>query len=108
MFNQIKGNTLNGYFKDGVIDYMRSKGSAEAVYFIKDDSAALVGVNRVNKADVIDMIFLNKQLNKVVLRQDADGIMYPIKKVKLDEMILRNFKWLDDRRPKTKYELFGN
>jgi hypothetical protein len=52
------------------------------------------------------MIFLNKQLNKVVLRQDADGVMYPIKKVNLDEMKLRNFKWLDDRRPKTKYELF--
>jgi len=89
-----------------VIDYMRSKGSAEAVYFIKDDSMALVGVNRVNKADVIDMIFLNKQLNKVVLRQDADGTMYPIKKVNLDDMRLRNFKWLDERRPRTKYELF--
>jgi lipopolysaccharide export system protein LptA len=108
MYNQIKGNTLNGYFKDGIIDYMRSKGSAEAIYYIKDDSMALVGVNRVNKADIIDMIFLNKQLNKVVLRQDADGIMYPIKKVNLDEMKLRNFKWLEDRRPKTKYELFGN
>ncbi len=108
MYNQIKGNTLNGYFKNGVIDYMRSKGSAEAVYYIKDDSMALVGVNRVNKADIIDMIFLNKQLNKVVLRQDADGIMYPIKKVNIDEMRLRNFKWLEDRRPKTKYELFEN
>ena len=69
MYNQIKGNTLNGYFKEGVIDYMRAKGSAEAVYYIKDDSMALVGVNRVNKADVIDMIFLNKALNKVVLRE---------------------------------------
>ena len=108
MFNQIKGNTLNGYFKDGAIDYMRSKGSAEAVYYIKDDSAAFVGVNRVNKADVIDMIFKNKQLNKVVLRQDADGIMYPIKKVNLDDMKLRNFKWLEEERPKTKYELFEN
>jgi lipopolysaccharide export system protein LptA len=106
MYNQIKGNTLNGYFKNGVIDYMRTKGSAEAIYYIKDDSMSLVGVNRVNKADVIDMIFLNKQLNKVVLRQDADGVMYPIKKVNLDEMKLRNFKWLEDRRPKTKYELF--
>ena len=106
MYNQIKGNTLNGYFKNGVIDYMRSKGSAEAVYYIKDDSMALVGVNRVNKADIIDMIFLNKQLNKVVLRQDADGVMYPIKKVNLDEMKLRNFKWLEGRRPKTKFELF--
>ncbi|HEY4937343.1 MAG TPA: OstA family protein, partial [Puia sp.] len=108
MYNQVKGNTLNGYFKGGVIDYMRSKGSAEAVYYIKDDSMALVGVNRVNKADVIDMIFLNKQLNKVVLRQDAEGVMYPIKKVNLDEMKLRNFKWLEGQRPKTKFELFGN
>ena len=108
MYNQIKGNTLNGYFKDGVIDYMRSKGSAEAVYYIKDDSMALVGVNRVNKADIIDMIFLNRQLNKVVLRQDADGIMYPIRKANLNEMKLRNFKWEEDRRPKTKTELFEN
>jgi lipopolysaccharide export system protein LptA len=108
MYNQIKGNTLNGYFKDGVINYMRSKGSAEAVYYIKDDSMALVGVNRVNKADVIDLLFLNKQLNKVILRQDADGVMYPIKKVNVDEMKLRNFRWEDDKRPKTKYELFEN
>ena len=108
MYNQIKGNTLNGYFKNGVIDYMRSKGSAEAIYYIKDDSMALVGVNRVNKADVIDMIFLNKELNKVVLRQDADGIMYPIKKANIDEMKLRGFKWLEERRPKTKFELFEN
>jgi lipopolysaccharide export system protein LptA len=108
MYNQIKGNTLNGYFRNGEIDYMRSKGTAEAVYYIKDDSMAMVGVNRVNKADVIDMIFLNKQLNKVVLRNDADGIMYPIKKVNLDDMKLRNFKWVEDRRPKTKFELFGN
>jgi lipopolysaccharide export system protein LptA len=108
MYNQIKGNTLNGYFKDGVIDYMRSKGSAEAVYYIKDDSMALVGVNRVNRADVIDLIFLNKELNKVVLRQDADGIMYPIRKANLDEMKLRGFRWLEERRPKTKSELFEN
>lgn len=108
MYNQIKGNTLNGYFKDGVIDYMRAKGSAEAVYYIKDDSMALVGVTRVNKADIIDLLFFNKQLNKVVLRRDADGVMYPIRKVNPDELKLRNFKWLEDKRPKTKYELFEN
>lgn len=108
MFNQVKGNTINGYFNNGVIDFMRAKGSAEAVYYVKDDSMALVGVNRVNKADVIDLIFLNKVLNKVVLRNDADGIITPIRKVKFDEMKLRNFKWLEERRPKTKAELLKN
>jgi hypothetical protein len=91
-----------------VIDFMRAKGSAEAVYYIKDDSMAFVGVNRVNKADIIDMIFKNKELNKVVLRNDVEGIMSPIRTVNPEDMKLRNFKWLDALRPKTKMELFEN
>ncbi len=106
MFDQIKGNTLNGYFKDGELDYMRAKGSAESIYYVKDDSLALVGVNKVNRADIIDMIFANKELNKVVLRSDPDAVMYPIRQVTVDDMKLRSFKWLDARRPKSKYELF--
>ena len=108
MYNQIKGNTINGYFKDGVMDYMRAKGSAESVYYIKDDSMALVSVNKVTKADIIDMIFKDKALNKVVLRNDVEGVMNPIRKVNPDEMKLRNFKWLEDLRPKSKFELFEN
>jgi len=108
MYNQIKGKTLNGYFKDGVIDYMRAKGNAESIYFIKDDSMALVGVNRVNSADIIDMMFVNKELNKVVLRNDPDAIMYPIHRVNLEDMRLKEFKWLDDRRPKSKSEILSH
>jgi lipopolysaccharide export system protein LptA len=108
MYNQVKGNTINGYFKDGVIDYMRAKGSAESIYYVKDDSMALVSVNKVNKADIIDMIFRDKALYKVVLRNDVDGIMNPIRQVNLDDMRLRNFKWLESLRPKTKEELFEN
>jgi lipopolysaccharide export system protein LptA len=105
MYNQVKGKTLNGYFKDGNIDYMRAKGNAESIYFIKDDSMALVGVNKVNSADIIDMIFLNKELNKVILRNDPDAEMFPIRKVKLEDMRLRDFKWFEDKRPKTKNEI---
>lgn len=106
MYDQVKGNTLNGYFKNGEMDYMRAKGSAESIYYVKDDSMAFVGVNKVNKADIIDMIFIDKGLNKVILRNDADGIMYPIRQANIDELRLRNFKWLENRRPKTKFELF--
>jgi hypothetical protein len=66
---------------------------------------ALVGVNKVSRADIIDMIFVDKALNKVVLRNDANGTMYPIRKVNLDDMRLRNFKWLEDKRPKSRFEL---
>jgi hypothetical protein len=107
LYNQIKGNTLNGYFVEGAIDHMRARGNAESIYYIKDEDSAFVGVNR-STADVIDMRFQNKELNKVVFINDVKGSTTPFRQVKYDEMRLRNFKWLDNRRPKTKFELFGD
>ncbi|MBS1934448.1 MAG: hypothetical protein JST96_10650, partial [Bacteroidetes bacterium] len=107
MYNQIKGTTINGYFKNGEMDYMRAKGNAESYYYAQDANKALVGVNH-STADVIDMIFRDKALNRVVLRSDAEGTMYPIRQVVLDDMRLRGFKWYENKRPKTKFELFEN
>jgi lipopolysaccharide export system protein LptA len=108
MFNQISGKTINGYFKDGAIDYMRSRGSpAQSIYYVRDESQAIVGVNNAI-GDVIDMRFLNKELNKVVFVRDVKGTLYPFRQTPADKKLLRNFKWQDDKRPKTKFELFEN
>ncbi len=106
MFNQIAGRTLNGYFINGVIDYVRVKGSpAESIYYPQDDDSAYVGMNR-SSGDVIDIYFVKKELNKVKFVNNVDGVMYPIKQIPADQKELRNFKWLDSRRPKSKLELF--
>ncbi|MBO9202635.1 MULTISPECIES: OstA-like protein [Niastella] len=105
MFNQIKGNRLNGYFKNGEIDYMRATGNGESIYYVKDEKGKLVGINNAT-SDIIDMRFKNKELNKVVFISEVNGTMYPIKQAKEENKQLRNFKWLEDRRPKTKFELF--
>jgi hypothetical protein len=108
MFNQISGKTLNGYFKDGAIDYMRTKGSpAQSIYYAKDEGGAIVGVNNAS-GDVIDMRFENKELKKVVFVRDVTGTMYPYKQTPADKKQLRNFSWQDDKRPKTKFELFAD
>jgi len=103
-YNQLKGNTINAYFKDGAVDHMRSKGNAESIYYVRDDSSAYTGVNK-SHADIIDMYFLNKELHRVVLRSDVEGSMIPFKQVKFDEMRLRGFRWQEARRPKSKKEL---
>lgn len=106
MFNQIAGRTLNGYFVDGSIDYVRVKGSpAESVYYPQDDDSAYIGMNR-SSGDVIDIYFVKKELNKVKFINDVNGILYPIKDIPADKKELRGFKWLDHRRPKNKLELF--
>lgn len=106
LYNQLKGNTLNGYFKDGAIDYMRAKGSAESVYFAKDEDDGFVGMNNAN-ADIIDMYFAEKELNRVVFRNEATATLYPMNQIPEDKRTLRSFKWLEEKRPKTKFELFG-
>lgn len=106
LFNQIAGRTLNGYFKNGNIDYIRVKGTpAESVFYPQDDDSAFVGMNR-SSGDMIDMYFINKELNKIKFVNDVNGTMYPIRQVPADKKQLPNFRWLDNRRPKNKLELF--
>lgn len=107
MYNQLKGNRLTGIFSNGELDYMRAKGNAESVYYVKDEDSALVGINNVN-GDIIDLRFKNKELDKVVVISEPRGAMIPVSQATEQEKILRNFKWRDARRPKTKFELFGN
>ncbi len=106
LYNQIKGNTINGIFKDGDINYFRAKGNAENIYYTADAEGALIGVNR-STADVIDVTFQERKPYKVVFRNNLQGTLSPIKQVNNAELRVKGFNWLDARRPKTKFELFG-
>jgi lipopolysaccharide transport protein LptA len=105
VYNQVKSTRLDGFFKEGVMDSARAKGYAESVYFIQDEDSAYSGINE-SKSDVMDVYFKNNELFKVVLRSSAKGTLWPIKQKSPSEMLLKNFQWLEARRPKTKYELF--
>jgi lipopolysaccharide export system protein LptA len=105
-YNQVKGRTINAYFKDGNIDHMRAKGNAESVYYTQDELKKFISVNKVN-ADIIDMYFEDKKPNRIALRSSVTGTAYPMNQIDHDELKLRGFKWQEALRPKTKYELFG-
>lgn len=106
MFNQIAGRTVNGYFNNGLIDYVRVKGSpAESIYYPQDDDSAFIGMNR-SSGDVIDVYFVKKELNKVKFVNNVNGTLYPLLQIPPDQKQLKSFKWQDGRRPKSKLELF--
>ena len=105
-FNQMAGKTINGYFKDGKIDFLRVKGSqAESIYYMQDEDSAYIGMNRAT-GDVIDLYFKNEELKKALYVNEINGNMYPMKQIPEDQKQLKNFKWLDSKRPKNKLELF--
>ena len=102
-YNQLKGRTINGYFKGGEIDLMHAKGNAESVYYAQDERNKFISVNKA-KADIIDMYFDNKKPNKVVFRSSVDGNAYPMRQVNHEDLKLRGFKWQENLRPKSKFE----
>ena len=106
MYNQIAGRTLNGYFKNGELDYMRAKGlPAESIFYPQDQDSAFIGMNR-SKGDLIDIYFKNKEINKVKFVKDVEGTFYPIRQIPEKQRLLNNFLWQEKRRPKNKFELF--
>lgn len=106
MYNQIAGKTINGYFTDGSLEFMRVKGQpAESIFYPQDNDSAYTGMNRA-KSDVIDAFFHDKSLNKVAFINDVDGDLYPINQIPEDKKYLKNFLWQEEKRPKNKFELF--
>jgi lipopolysaccharide export system protein LptA len=105
LYNQVKSTRMDGYFIDGNIDSVRARGYAECIYYIQDEDSAYTGINE-SKCDVMDVYFRNQELHKVVFRSQVTGTLWPIRQKSPDEMRLQNFKWLEARRPKTKFELF--
>ncbi|HUR66204.1 MAG TPA: hypothetical protein VMZ03_07615, partial [Chitinophagaceae bacterium] len=105
VYNQVKANRMDGYFTGGNIDSVRSAGDAACIYYIQDEDSAYTGINE-SKSDILDIYFANKELERVVFRRTVTGTIWPIRQKDPAEMKLPGFRWLDNRRPKTKYDLF--
>ncbi len=107
-FNQVRGNNMNALFKGGKINFIKTKGSpAENVYYAVDDNLKFVGVNK-SSSDVINVYFTEGKPQKVVFVNNLEGTLYPMQQVNHEEIKVRKFQWLDDKRPKSKFDIFSN
>ena len=106
-YNQVKGNTINAFFVDGKINFLRAKGNAENVYYGQDELKKFIGVNK-SSADLIDILFDDGKAKQVTFQRNLDGTMYPMRQVNHEEIRLRGYKWLNAIRPKSKYEILVN
>lgn len=105
IFNQVKATRMDALFTEGTIDSVRAKGFAASIYYLQDKDSAYTGVNQT-ASDVLDVYFAKGNLNKVVFRSSVKGTLWPISHKQPSEMRLPDFRWLEDRRPKTRFELF--
>jgi hypothetical protein len=105
-FNQLKGTKLTAWFEDGALVKMKTKGSAENIYFALDEQKKFVGINH-SSAQSIEVNFEDNEVSRVVFINQLNGKMSPLGQTNNEELKLKGFKWLEDKRPKSKYEILS-
>lgn len=105
VYNQIKSTRMDAFFINGDIDSVRAGGNAECIYYIQDDDSAFTGINQ-STSDLIDIYFKERDLQRVVFRSAVKGTIWPAQQKTPQEMRLNEFQWHEERRPKSRFELF--
>ena len=105
LYDQVQGKILKGYFKHNTINNMLVYPNAESIYYSKDDSGAFIGVVQAT-SDRMHILFEDQKIRKIILEQDTHQTMTPLDKADLPSTRLSRFKWLLEKRPKNKEELF--
>ncbi len=103
-FNQVKGRSLTGFFKNNELYKIDIKGNGETIYYLLDGDQ-LVGVNSAKCARI--EIFVDKgKITGINEYQNPEGTIDPPGNVSHKSVKLEGFKWLDQIRPKDKSDIF--
>ncbi|MBI5219376.1 MAG: organic solvent tolerance protein OstA [Bacteroidia bacterium] len=104
-FNQMKGKIITGFVKDNELYKIEITGNGQSVYFAKDDNE-LIGAN---KAECSNMVIYrkNKKFDKILFITKPDATLYPVDKVSKEEILLKDFKWLEKYRPRVWTDIFS-
>ena len=105
-YNQIKGKNMTGYFKDNELQQMDVEGNSETVYFVREEDGGLMGINKAVSSDM-KILIKDRQISDIFYYQQPDATLYPEKEFPVEELKLKDFKWLGTQRPKSKWEIFS-
>lgn len=104
-FNQIAGNNMIGHFEKNALKSIDVKGNGQTVYYIAENDSV---ISQVNKADCENLIIRldSSKVEKIVFLNKPKGTMYPLDQVKLEEINLKGFTWLEHLRPLQPNDVF--
>ena len=101
-YNQTKGRSLTGYFKENQLYKIDIKGNGEVLYYLLDEEN-IAGVDQSTCADI--QVLLDKgQPLEIYEFQNPEGFIAP--PLPALPVRLNGFSWLDNLRPKKMTDIF--
>jgi len=105
LYDQIQGKTLTAHFVNNAISDMLVLPEAESIYYSKDEKGAYLGVTQ-GQSERMHILFKDQKIERIICEENPHQVMTPLSKADIPNMRLSRFQWLEEKRPKSKSELF--
>ena len=92
LYNQIFGLNSVGSFKNDTLDWIKSYGNGESIYFAQNDKGALVGLNKAI-CDTINIAFNNNKVSEVLFSGQPDAGFFPFYPESINTYFLKDFSY---------------
>lgn len=101
-YNQIKGKSLTGYFKNNEVYKINIKGAGETVYYLVDGEI-VTGRNQ-SKCMNIEILVDKGKISDIYEYENSEGFIDP--PLPANPVRLEGFKWFDNLRPRKRSDIF--
>lgn len=105
-YNQVKGKTLKGKFKENKLNNVNLYQNTEVIYYVYDDQNNPAGINKSKCSQIRVDFATNQQIETVIFYKDVDGGIYPEDKINKEELRFPNFNWRGDEIILSKKDIF--
>jgi len=92
LYNQIFGLNSVGSFKNDTLDWIKSYGNGESIYFAQNEKGALVGLNKAI-CDTINIVFNNNKVSEILFSGQPDAGFFPFYPESVNTYFLKGFSY---------------
>ena len=104
-FTQISGRDVKAYFAQGNIEKTDVTGNVLVVYYYTEEGDSIAFGMNTTECGYLTAYMKDRQVEKLFIREQSNGVFYPVTQVPLGKDRLPNFAWLHKLRPLSKYDI---
>ncbi|MDY0313669.1 MAG: organic solvent tolerance protein OstA [Bacteroidales bacterium] len=105
-YNQLKSRKMSGYIVEKKLRKIDLHNDCQTIYFIVDEEVdEIVAINKVLSSNMTIWLKNNK-IENVWFYDKPDGETIPIEQLSKEQIFLKDFRFLDEYRPKSRDDIF--
>jgi lipopolysaccharide export system protein LptA len=105
-FNQMKGRKISGYIVEKKIRKVDLHNDCQTIYYVVDEEVnQIIALNKVVSTNMT-IWFKDDKIERIWFYEKPDGETIPIEQLKNEQTLLKDFRWLDEYRPKAREDIF--